>query len=138
MGAMHAALAALLLTAAPEFGSREELRGQVRELLLAKSCRQCHLAYLETAQPKALKVFDLTKEDWPATMLDRQFRGLRGRLTESATAAQLDTVDRFIQAELQARQGATSSGAPASRPPAGSSPARPEKAPSPPPRPPAP
>ncbi|HYV47702.1 MAG TPA: hypothetical protein VFA20_22745 [Myxococcaceae bacterium] len=135
---MHAALFALALAAAP-FGSREELRGQVREVLLSKSCRQCHLGYLKTAQPKALKVFDLTKEDWPATMLDRQFRGLRGRLTESATAAQLDTVDRFIEAELKARQeGATSSAAPASRLPAGSSPARPEKAPSPPPRRPAP
>ena len=133
---MHAALFALLFAAAPEFGSREELRGQVKEILLAKSCRECHLGYLKTAKPKALKVFDLVKEDWPATMLDRQFKGLRGRLAESATAAELDTVDHFIQAELQAR--ATSSGGPASRPPAGSSPARPEKAPSPPPRPPAP
>jgi hypothetical protein len=135
MGAMHAAIAALLLAAAP-FGSREELRGQVREILLSKSCRECHLGYLKTAQPKALEVFDLTREDWQATIRDRQFRALRGRLAESATAAELDTVDRFIQAELKAR--ATSSSGPASRPPGGSSPARPEKAPSPPPRPPAP
>lgn len=104
MGAMHAALAILLLAAAPEFGSREELRGQVREILLARSCRECHLGYLKTAKPKALQVFDLAKEDWPATMRDRQFRPLVGRLGESATRAELDTVERFIQAELAARQ----------------------------------
>ncbi|HEY8209665.1 MAG TPA: hypothetical protein VIG99_19395 [Myxococcaceae bacterium] len=142
---MRATLALLLLAAvpatagAPPFGSREELKGQVRELLLAHSCRECHLGYLKTAVPKALKVFDLAKEDWSSTMTDRQFRPLRGRLSEQATAAELDTVDHFIQAELAARAGGpTSSSAPASPPPGASSPARPEKAPSPPRRTPAP
>src|SRR5689334_17559197 len=148
MGAMRSALALLALAAAAgpalaegpaAFGSREELRGQVREILLAHSCRECHLAYLKTAQPKALKVFDLSKEDWSSTVQDRQFRGLRGRLSEQASAADLDTVDRFIQAERAARSsGTTSSSAPASPPPGASSPARPEKAPSPPRRRPAP
>jgi hypothetical protein len=113
MGAMRTALWMVLLSVpalaeAPAFGSREELRGQVHEILLAKSCRECHLGYLKTAKPKALAVFDLAKEDWPATMLDRQFRGLRGRLSEAATAAELDTVDRFIQAELAARRSGAS------------------------------
>src|SRR5262245_24383109 len=110
MGAMRSMLALLVLAAAPAmagepppFGSREELKGQVREVLLSHSCRECHLGYLKTAQPKALKVFDLTKDDWSSTVQDRQFRALRGRLSEKATAAELDTVDRFIQAELAAR-----------------------------------
>ena len=78
MGAMRSMLALLALAAAgpafaegPPFGSREELQGQVREILLAHSCRECHLGYLKTSQPKALKVFDLVKEDWPATMIVR-------------------------------------------------------------------
>jgi hypothetical protein len=109
---MHASLVLLLLIGAPEFGSREELRGQVRELLLSKSCRECHLGYLKTAQPKALKVFDLAKEDWPSTMQERQFKPLIGRLGESVTKAELDLVDRFIQAELAARRAAPAKIAP--------------------------
>ena len=104
---------------APAFGSRAELRQQVREMLLARPCRDCHLGYLKTAVPRALKVFDLVKEDWPATMADRQLRALRGRLAGGmspspgpggaaamdAGQGDLDTVDRFIQAELAARAG---------------------------------
>jgi len=106
---------------APAFGSHAELRQQVREMLLARPCRECHLGYLKTAKPGALRVFDLAKEDWPSTMADRQLHSMRGRLSSGmsptaekgsgeakefdAGAGDLDTVDRFIQAELAARAG---------------------------------
>jgi hypothetical protein len=126
MDVMRLSLAALALVlslavlAAPEFGSREELRGEVRKILLDRPCKECHLGTLITAKPKALKVFDLQREDWPSTMQDRQFAALRGRLSSGmsptagpreaeafdAGTSVLDTVDRFIQAELAAREAA--------------------------------
>src|SRR5689334_18220488 len=56
--------------------SHEELRRQVRRILLDRPCQACHLGTLKTAVPRALKVFDLVKEDWPATMKDRQLEAL--------------------------------------------------------------
>ena len=40
-------------TPAPAFGSYEDLREQVREILLARPCKECHLGYLKTAVPNA-------------------------------------------------------------------------------------
>jgi hypothetical protein len=79
-------------------GARTVLRGR---------CMPCHSRASEGAVAKALAAFDLDDAEWSKTLSDERLPRLLGRLQSKATPAELAQVQRFIDAELGARQAAS-------------------------------
>ena len=97
-----------------------KLRSEIRQLILTRSCANCHTPNLSTTKLGALKIYDLSKVTWSATMNDRQIIDLRRRLKEKLsdeeilamnrnphdkplTSSQDFLLDEFVQKELQYR-----------------------------------
>lgn len=92
--------------------SSEKVRDEAR-LLLEEHCGECHIAGFPTAQPGALRVFDLMEVDWPARMTEAQLRNAAWRLGEpideharprAVPADARATFARFVDAELARRR----------------------------------
>jgi hypothetical protein len=89
--------AALLLATAPPTAA------QARKVLASARCDACHDSGVSTENPRALAVYDLREDDWPARIPDERLPKLLGRL-RSAPAADRGVVKRFIDAELRRRR----------------------------------
>ena len=74
--------------------------------ILRGHCGTCHRGDLPDNKPAALKVFDLSRADWHATMSDAQLKKAPGRLSASDKEQKL--FQSFIDGEL-ARRAATAS-----------------------------
>ncbi len=86
--------------------SQEEwttLRNEVRELI-RPDCGSCHTSSLETAKPGAIRVFDLVKEDWAASMSAEQLQGFQRRASGSVDEEDVRKIDDFLGAELARRE----------------------------------
>ncbi len=103
----RALVLALLLGTEPYL----ELREQAREIL-STHCGSCHIRGLKPANPKALRVFDLTVADFGTPMSPRQLESAKLRLgfdlTEQATPRDVPKADqqrfaRSVLAELARR-----------------------------------
>ncbi len=80
---------------------REEVRG------FAKThCGSCHQSSLPTANPAALRIYNLDADDWHSTLTAEQLRGgfprrLNGRLDDAGK----QRLRAFIESELALRGG---------------------------------
>jgi cytochrome c553 len=74
--------------------------------ILRGHCGTCHRGDLPDNKPAAVKIFDLQRADWYATMSDAQLKKAPGRLSASEKEQKL--FQAFIDAEL-ARRAATAS-----------------------------
>jgi hypothetical protein len=97
--------------------SLTNLRLGARETLDA-NCAECHTRGLRTALPRALRVFDLTENDWSRRMTDDQLREAARRLREPSAPTQaasevraihvsseeLARFELFVAKELEARR----------------------------------
>ena len=86
--------------------SQEEwttLRNEVRELI-RPDCGSCHTSSLATAKPGAIRVFDLVKEDWAASMSAEQLQGFQRRASGSVDEEDVRKIDDFLGAELARRE----------------------------------
>ncbi|MBL8954455.1 MAG: hypothetical protein JNK82_26995 [Myxococcaceae bacterium] len=101
-------LIATLLTAEPYI----ELREQARTLLQAE-CGSCHTRGLETAKPKALAVFDLTRSEFADGMTLEQLESAQWRLASdlkeneqprAVSKAEQALFKRFAEAALLRRK----------------------------------
>ncbi len=86
---------ALLLAASPA-------REPARQVLKSNRCDACHDRVVSSENPRALAIYDLQDDDWPARMTNAQLPKLLGRL-RSASAADRKVVREFIDAELRNR-----------------------------------
>ena len=82
------------------------LRNEVRELIIP-DCGSCHTSSLATAKPGAIRVFDLAKEDWSASMSAEQLQGFQRRATGSVDEEGVRKIDDFLGAELARREVST-------------------------------
>ena len=109
---------------AAEDGSAPEsslalLRQEARETLDA-NCAECHTRGLPTALPRALRVFDLSENDWSRQMSEDQLREAARRLREPTAPTRSETevrplrvsdaerarFDLFVAQEIEARRTA--------------------------------
>lgn len=95
----------------PEYASTEttastdsSLRDRVREIITPK-CGSCHTSTLPTAKPKALKIFDLVRADWPSTMSARQLVAFNNRLN-SLEKLEKEIIEKFVAVESTLREQA--------------------------------
>ncbi len=72
----------------PNASDAMTLSDQVREIL-SPDCGKCHNSSLPSAVPDAIKVFDFAKDNWPATITQKQLKGFALR-----TASLRDSVER--------------------------------------------
>jgi hypothetical protein len=80
-----------------------QLDAAVRQLV-EERCGRCHNSTRETAKPAALKVFDLNKDNWTASMADRQLPIVLDRLKSVNVAPEkLGQVEEFINGKLEER-----------------------------------
>ena len=77
----------MLLAAAPVLAERP-LAEQAREVLNER-CGECHDGKRDTAKPKALVVFDVSRERWFETIHDEQLDKLGKRLTGMGAPAEI-------------------------------------------------
>ena len=80
----------------------EDLRKNVREIINPR-CGSCHTSTLATAKPKAIKIFDLAREDWSGMITKDHFKGLERRL-QDLNESDKKMVSEFIRAEPASRQ----------------------------------
>jgi hypothetical protein len=72
--------------------------------ILSERCGQCHDRESAKADPKALKVFDLTEKSWWSRMSDRQLPKLNSRMQSfGASEDERTRVAAFVTAELARR-----------------------------------
>lgn len=92
---------------AAQVADATELRAHARAVLAAH-CTPCHDATARDADPKALRVFDLSVDDWwsmpTADALPAMNERMSGR--EGATDADRARVAAFVDDELRRRAGA--------------------------------
>jgi len=70
--------------------------------IVQEHCGSCHDGSLQTANPAALKVFDLREEDWTGRMSDEQVRKVLGR-TRRLPAENQTTMSQFVKQILKKR-----------------------------------
>lgn len=70
--------------------------------IVGEHCGSCHDGSLQTANPAALKVFDLREEDWTARMSDDQVWKVLGR-TKRLPADNQRTVTKFVKQVMKKR-----------------------------------
>jgi hypothetical protein len=93
------AVASLGGTALAAEASGERLNAAVRRMVI-DHCGSCHDGSRASANPAALKVFDLRDEDWTARMSDEQVLKLNGRgksLRPTDRARLTKFVDRVLK-----------------------------------------
>ncbi len=83
----------------------DKLTTAVREIV-QQQCGSCHDGSLQTANPAALKVFDLREEDWTAQMSDEQVRKLLGRAKRLPSDNQTKMA-KFVNQVLKKRTSRT-------------------------------
>jgi hypothetical protein len=67
------------------------------QVMDAKGCATCHLGGSTGADPKALKVFDLSHQHWPREIEEGRLVKVKSRLQgKAATEAEISEVIRFI------------------------------------------
>lgn len=80
------------------------LREQVRALA-KPHCGQCHQSSRPTANPAAVRIYDLDAEQWSSTLTAARLQnGFPRRLHGRLSAADQQTLRAFIEAELALRQ----------------------------------
>jgi len=79
----------------------DKLSTSVRELV-QHNCGSCHDGSLATANPAALKVFDLREREWTARMSDEQVRKLLGRAKRMSPEDQT-LMSKFVERVLTHR-----------------------------------
>jgi len=80
-----------------------QLEADVRQLV-EERCGKCHNSTRETAKPAALKVFDLVKDDWTASMSNAQLPIVIERMKSVDVApTKLQQVEKFIKGKLDER-----------------------------------
>ncbi len=79
------------------------LKNEVRELI-RPDCGSCHTSSLATAKPGAIRVFDLVKEDWAASMSAEQLQGFQRRASGSVDEEDVRKIDDFLGTELARRE----------------------------------
>lgn len=105
----------------------ESMRKQLREearAALKRECGTCHIPELSTAMPAALAVYNLSADDWAASMNDKQLDKLSTRFPGGAlemwdpydtrnagkqpplppSPEDISAVANFVQVEKRARQ----------------------------------
>ena len=90
--------------AAPKFVTANAWSGATREILV-QHCGSCHRKDLPTAVPRALAVFDLTRETWFDTIRVDQLDAMMMRIRGTRAIEERDRADveRFVRC---ARDGA--------------------------------
>jgi hypothetical protein len=79
------------------------LRAEVREVI-RPSCGSCHTSSLPTAKPKAVAVFDLTRDDWSSSMTSEQLKSFAARSKDFREDARAK-VDLLLAAEMAKWEG---------------------------------
>lgn len=109
----------LTLNAAPP--ELIELRQQTKNLLMQKHCFNCHSIEGKRSIERAMKVYNLDKENWYSSMSERQLVDFRRRIFDKPTPAELkemgglpneqpldkkqkELVSRFIDLEIENRR----------------------------------
>lgn len=97
-----------------------ELRGAMRNLLSSRHCMLCHTPGLSTAKDKALRIYDLSSEQWYSKLSERQLHKLEEMINTDNTRAELEdmgwkksekpltssqkkTVSEFVKREIEYR-----------------------------------
>ena len=96
---------AVLLAAASTSPAKPAPRDRAKQVLQSRGCDKCHDSAVSAENARALAVYDLVEEDWPARMPDSRLPRLLTRL-KSAPAADQRVVRHFIAAELKRRAAA--------------------------------
>lgn len=104
MGCRTMAAIAVLLAASSASASKPG-PAQAKGALDSAGCAKCHDSSISAEKPRALAVYDLAEEDWPARLSDARLPKLLTRL-KSASAADQGVVRDFVAAELKRRAGA--------------------------------
>lgn len=100
-----AALASFLALASSAL-AEPPLAEQAREILMTERCGECHDGARETAKPKALAVFDLSRPSWFDTIRDEQLDKLIGRINGTpAPAERKARIASFVAVERARRAG---------------------------------
>lgn len=69
--------------ASPAFARADELRESSRALLL-RECGECHNGELDSALPRALRIYDLSELEWARHMTPEQLHDAEHRLEQDA------------------------------------------------------
>ncbi len=78
------------------------LPNSVREII-RPTCSKCHDSSLSTAVPAALKIFDVTKDNWNETMSTKHLHSFKDRLT-GLNEDDRKIVENFVVEQLLLRQ----------------------------------
>lgn len=89
--------------AAPASG--DKLNAAVRRIAL-DHCGSCHDGSRSSANPAALKIFDLRDEDWTARMSEEQVLKLNGR-GKSLRPADRARLSKFVDRVLESRRASS-------------------------------
>jgi cytochrome c5 len=65
--------------------------------VLIEHCGGCHLGTLRTANPRALKIYDLSETVWDARLKPENFPGITRRVERQASDEQKAVVDKYIR-----------------------------------------
>jgi cytochrome c5 len=65
--------------------------------VLIEHCGACHLGTLRTANPKALKIYDLSEAVWDARLKPENFPGITRRVERQASEEQKAVVEKYIR-----------------------------------------
>lgn len=98
-------IAAVLAASSASAGQPNPARDQARGVLRTARCDKCHDSVISAENQRALAVYDLAEENWPARMSDARLPKLLTRL-KSAPAADQDVVRDFVARELKRRAAA--------------------------------
>jgi hypothetical protein len=95
------ALALALLVAVPAL-AEPPLAEQARDVLMPR-CGECHDGKRDSAKPKALAVFDLSRATWFDSIRDDQLDKVIQRVSNKAPAEDTARVASFVAAERARR-----------------------------------
>jgi mono/diheme cytochrome c family protein len=100
---MRATLLSLGLLLVAEPAGADGLADDTRRIL-ADHCGQCHDRESPKADPKALKIFDVTEKVWWSRLTDKQLPKLNSRMQSfGAPEDERTRVAAFVTAELARR-----------------------------------
>jgi hypothetical protein len=104
--------------ASPEL---QRLRLQTKDILLTKHCFNCHSPEGKRPLAKAMKIYDLSKDNWYTMMTDRQLNEFKRRILEKMSPEEIgamggdlketplskrerQVIKRFVEMELANRK----------------------------------
>ena len=79
----------------PNSGDAMKVGDQVRKIL-SPDCGKCHNSSLPTSLPGAIKVFDFAKDNWPATITQKQLKGFALRTASLKDSVERKAIDDFL------------------------------------------